>query len=63
MQAEKRGLITSAANLIEIRDMLNTLAHEYEFNDLSEMVVFVFRHYSFLTEALKNAKQYSSRLY
>ncbi len=59
--AEKKGIITSAANLLEIRDVRNTIAHEYEFNDLSEIVAFVFRHSSFLIETLKNAKLYSGR--
>jgi hypothetical protein len=63
LEAEKKGIITSAANLLEIRDVRNTIGLEYEFNDLSEIVNFVFRHSYFLINTLENVKLYSGRFY
>ncbi len=61
MQAEKNGIIKEADILLEIRNVRNTIAHEYESLDLKEMFLFVFRHSSLLNEVLKNAKQYSQK--
>jgi uncharacterized protein YutE (UPF0331/DUF86 family) len=63
MQAEKKGLISDADTLMEIRNVRNTIAHEYESIDLKEMFLFIFRHSSFLIEILDNCKKYSTRFF
>ena len=63
MQAEKKGIIEDADTLLEIRNIRNTIAHEYESIDIKEMFLFVFRHSSLLISILKNAKQYSNKFY
>ncbi len=62
-QAEKSGIIEDADTLLEIRNVRNTIAHEYEALDTKEMFLFVFRHSSLLIEILKNAQQYSKKFY
>lgn len=61
LQAEKKGLITDAGILMEIRNVRNTIAHEYESIDLREMFLFIFRHTSVLIEILNNSKKYAAR--
>lgn len=63
IQAEKNGIINDAATLLEIRNVRNTIAHEYEQLDIKEMFLFVFRHSSLLIEFLQNAKKYSKKFY
>lgn len=63
MQAEKKGLIKDADTLLEIRNVRNTIAHEYESTNMRETFLFVFRHSPLLFEILKNAKQYSNKFY
>ncbi len=63
MQAEKKGIIKDADTLLEIRNVRNTIAHEYESLDIKEMFLFVFRHSPLLIMILKNAKQYSNKFY
>ncbi|MEO6219694.1 MAG: HepT-like ribonuclease domain-containing protein [Ginsengibacter sp.] len=63
LQAEKNGIIKDADTLLEIRNVRNTIAHEYESIDVKEMFLFVFRHSSLLIDTLKNAKQYSKKFY
>ena len=63
MQAEKKGIIEDADTLLEIRNVRNTIAHEYESIDVKEMFLFVFRHSPLLIAILKNAKQYSNKFY
>ncbi len=43
--------------------MRNTIAYEYEFNNLNELVKFVLSNVEVLIDVLKNAKQYSGRFY
>ncbi|HUZ60528.1 MAG TPA: HepT-like ribonuclease domain-containing protein [Hanamia sp.] len=63
MQAEKKGLIEDADTLMEIRNVRNTIAHEYESIDLKEMFLFIFRHSSLLIGVLDNSKTYSTRFF
>lgn len=63
LQAEKKGLTTDAKILLIIRDVRNTIAHEYEFQNQKEIFVFAFNHTSFLIDVLANAKQYSQKFY
>jgi uncharacterized protein YutE (UPF0331/DUF86 family) len=61
MNAEKKGLIEDADTLMEIRNVRNTIAHEYESIELKEMFEFIFRHTTLLFEILKNSKKYSTK--
>jgi uncharacterized protein YutE (UPF0331/DUF86 family) len=63
IQAEKKGIVQDANTVLEIRNVRNTIAHEYESIDVKEMFLFVFRHSPVLIEILKNAKQYSNKFY
>ncbi len=63
LQAEKKGLIQDADTLLEIRNVRNTIAHEYESMDIKEMFLFVFRHAQVLISVLSNAKQYAQKFY
>ena len=63
LMAEKKGLLENADTLLEIRNVRNTIAHEYESSDVREMFLFVFRHSDLLIEVLKKAKIYSSKFY
>ncbi len=63
LQAEKKGIIQDADTVLEIRNVRNTIAHEYESIDVKEMFLFVFRHAPVLITILKNAKQYADKFY
>lgn len=63
LQAEKKGLIPDAGILMEIRNVRNTIAHEYELIDLRELFLFIFRHTSVLIEILHNSKKYAARFF
>lgn len=63
VQAEKKGLIGNANTFLQIRDVRNTIAHEYEDNEVREIIDFVFNHSSFLIKSLEKAKEYSAKFY
>jgi len=63
IQAERKGIIENAQTLLEIRNVRNTIAHEYESESLIEMFLFIFRHSTILMEILKRSKSYSTRFY
>lgn len=63
LHAERKGLIADAGTLMEIRNVRNTIAHEYESIDLREMFLFIFRHSPVLIEILDNSKKYSARFF
>ena len=63
LQAEKKGLVTDSGTLMEIRNVRNTIAHEYESLDLKELFLFIFRHTSVLLEILDNSKKYATRFF
>lgn len=63
LQAEKKGIIKDADILLEIRNVRNTIAHEYESSDIKEVFLFAFRHTQLLIEILNNAKEYASKFY
>ena len=43
LQAEKKGIISSADSFIEIRDVRNTIAHDYDNVNFNEVVAFVMK--------------------
>ena len=55
---EKLGAIPSATSLIEIRDLRNTIAHEYAVDDLLELYADVLKMCPQLVEAAKSAELY-----
>lgn len=63
LEAEKKGIINNAEIFLEIRNMRNTIAHEYEFSALKDIFVFAFKHSDFLIDALKESKEYSQKFY
>ncbi len=63
IQAEKKGLIINTDVLLEIRDVRNIIAHEYEPAEVRDIFVFVFKHALYLIELLNKIKQYSVKFY
>ena len=63
LQAEKNGIISDPELFIEIRDKRNTISHEYEINDLTDIFLFVFKNAHLLIDAIKAAKEYSQKFY
>ena len=63
LQAEKKGIITSAATLIDIRDVRNTIAHDYDGTSFNEIVLFVFQNTTLLLQVVQTAMQYSKKFY
>ena len=63
LQSEKKGIITSAATLIDIRDVRNTIAHDYDGTSFNEIVLFVFQNTTFLLQVVQTAIQYSKKFY
>jgi hypothetical protein len=53
---EKLGAIPSAKSLIEIRDLRNTIAHEYAVDDLLELYADTLKLCPQLIDALKSAE-------
>lgn len=48
---------------MEIRNMRNRIAHEYEMDALKDIFVFAFKNSGLLIDAVKNAKNYSEKFY
>ncbi len=61
--AEKKGLFNSADEFIQIRDVRNRIAHEYEMDALKDIFLFAFKNSSILIDAIKTAKEYSKKFY
>jgi Protein of unknown function DUF86 len=60
-RAEKRGLIDSAADFQEIRELRNEIAHEYTQEDLRALFESVLQHSPALLEIIRRAHDYSRR--
>jgi len=58
---EKLGAIPSAKSLVEIRDLRNTIAHEYAVDDLMELYADVLKLCPQLLEAAKSAEFFVER--
>ena len=63
LQAEKKRIISSADDFMEIRKIRNRIAHEYEINALKDIFLFAFKNSSILIDAIKTAKEYSKKFY
>ena len=61
LQAEKKGIIQSAPVLLEIRDVRNTIAHDYENNLFPEIVLFAVKITPALLKDVHSAVEYSKR--
>jgi hypothetical protein len=57
---EKLGVIPSAKSLIEIRDLRNTIAHEYTVDDLLELYADALKLSSQLLEAARSAEVFAA---
>jgi uncharacterized protein YutE (UPF0331/DUF86 family) len=63
LQAEQKGIIPSAEMLLDIRDIRNTIAHDYDGDSFNEIVLFVFQNTSFLLQGVETAMEYSKKFY
>ena len=63
LQAEQRGIIPSAAILLDIRDVRNTITHDYDGVSFNQIVLFVFLNTPFLLQGVQTAMQYSKKFY
>lgn len=63
LQAEKKGIIASATILLDIRDIRNTIAHDYDGASFNEIVLFVFQNSPFLLQGVQSAAGYSKKFY
>ena len=61
LQAEKKGIIPSAEILLDIRDVRNTISHDYDGDSFTEIVLFVFQHRPFLFQGVQAAIEYSKK--
>lgn len=61
LAAEKKGITNNSALLIEIRDVRNTIAHDYESSAFDDIVLFVLKNSSFLLQTLQKAEEYSKK--
>ena len=63
LQAEKKGIIKSAAKVLEIRDVCNTIAHDYDGISFNEIVLFVMQNTPLLLQILQSVSLYSKKFY
>ncbi len=63
LQAEKKNIVISADEFMEIRKVRNKIAHEYEMNGLKDIFLFAFQNADLLINAINNAKEYSKKFY
>ena len=56
--AEKLDIISSADDLIVVRDLRNEIVHEYISSELSRIYTEVLNHYSNLIEAINTTKKF-----
>ena len=63
LQAEKKGITRSADALIEIRDVRNTIAHDYDNTSFNEIVLFAVNNSPVLFETVDLALAYSKKYY
>jgi hypothetical protein len=49
--------------LLDIRDIRNTIAHDYDGDSFNEIVLFVFQNTSFLLQGVETAMEYSKKFY
>ena len=63
LQAEQKGIIPSAAILLDIRDVRNTITHDYDGVSFNQIVLFVFLNTPFLLQGVQTAMQYSKKFY
>lgn len=60
-RAEKRGLVTSADQFRELRELRNEIAHEYALDDLKVLFASVLEHTPTLFTILDSTRAYCSR--
>ncbi|GAB6057128.1 hypothetical protein [Desulfonatronum parangueonense] len=63
LRAEKRGLVESADDFLEIRELRNEISHEYAMDDLQELFWDVLDKTPYLIEAVTVATTYADKRY
>jgi uncharacterized protein YutE (UPF0331/DUF86 family) len=63
LQAEKKEIISSSEAFLEIRDMRNTIAHDYDNANFNEVVAFVMKNTDILLQSVDAAEAYSKKYY
>jgi uncharacterized protein YutE (UPF0331/DUF86 family) len=61
LQAEKKGIISSAEAFTEIRDIRNTIAHDYDNVNFNEVVSFVMKSTPVLLQTVETCIKYSKK--
>lgn len=62
-RAEKRGLVTSADQFRELRELRNEIAHEYALDDLRTLFASVLEHTPALLDILGRIREYCQKKY
>ncbi|GBU21299.1 hypothetical protein R80B4_01188 [Fibrobacteres bacterium R8-0-B4] len=60
-RAEKRGIVSSAELLRTIKDLRNSIAHEYKITEISGFFADVLKYTPVLLEIIKNTNAYCAR--
>ena len=63
LQAEKKESIQTAGTVIDIRDVRNTIAYDYDNTPFNEIVLFVIKNSTFLLQSIESSVQYSRKFY
>ena len=63
LQAEKKGIINNTDEFMEIREVRNSIAHEYEMDSLKDIFVFAYKNSALLIDTIKSTKEYSKKFY
>ncbi len=61
-KAEQRGIITSAFDFKEIRELRNEIAHEYALRDFTRLIADVIKHTPQLLVTVEHSIKYSKKL-
>ena len=61
--AEKKGIVPSAATLLQIRDVRNSIAHDYDGSSFQAIISFAITNTPFLLQVAGAAKEYCKKFY
>ena len=60
-RAEKRGIVESAELLHKIKDLRNSIVHEYQIDEIAKSFGDIIKYSPILLEVIKNVNKYCSR--
>ena len=63
LQAAKKGILGSAEVMIEIRDVRNTISHDYDNTSFNEIILFAINNAPVLIQAVETSAKYSAKFY